>query len=181
MELHLLCLERYKIFWVKLPLQKRIYGKLKFRKTFRHSYHQHLKNSVVQQNFTASYGDSRHLCKRRIRSYCSPHSGSAWRLWKNILKGALHYISKASEHVLHLLGSFIAYIGKRSESGDIGEIAYEKISSRCEDFDAVVCSGGDGTLNEAIKALMTSGKRVPLGYIPSGTMNDFWIQTKAFS
>ena len=51
--------------------------------------------------------------------------------------------------------------------------AYEKISSRCEDFDAVVCSGGDGTLNEAIKALMTSGKRVPLGYIPSGTMNDF--------
>lgn len=51
--------------------------------------------------------------------------------------------------------------------------AYEKIASRCEDFDAVVCSGGDGTLNEAIKALMTSGKRVPLGYIPSGTMNDF--------
>ena len=35
---------------------------------------------------------------------------------------ALHYISKASEHILHLLGSFIAYIGKRSESGDIGEI-----------------------------------------------------------
>lgn len=51
--------------------------------------------------------------------------------------------------------------------------AYEKISSRCEDFDAVVCSGGDGTLNETIKALLTSGKRVPLGYIPSGTMNDF--------
>lgn len=51
--------------------------------------------------------------------------------------------------------------------------AYEKISSRCEDFDAVVCSGGDGTLNETIKALMTSGKRIPLGYIPSGTMNDF--------
>lgn len=51
--------------------------------------------------------------------------------------------------------------------------AYEKIFSRCEDFDAVVCSGGDGTLNETIKALMTKNKRVPLGYIPSGTMNDF--------
>lgn len=51
--------------------------------------------------------------------------------------------------------------------------AYEKISSRCEDFDTVVCSGGDGTLNETIKALMTSGKRIPLGYIPAGTMNDF--------
>lgn len=51
--------------------------------------------------------------------------------------------------------------------------AYEKISSRCSDFDAVVCSGGDGTLNETIKALMTAEKRIPLGYIPSGTMNDF--------
>ncbi len=51
--------------------------------------------------------------------------------------------------------------------------AYEKIRARCADFDAVVCSGGDGTLNETIKALMTSGQRIPLGYIPSGTMNDF--------
>lgn len=51
--------------------------------------------------------------------------------------------------------------------------AYEKIRARCSDFDAVVCSGGDGTLNETIKALMTSGQRIPLGYIPSGTMNDF--------
>ncbi len=51
--------------------------------------------------------------------------------------------------------------------------AYEKISSRIEDFDVVACSGGDGTLNETIKAVMTSGKRLPIGYIPSGTMNDF--------
>lgn len=51
--------------------------------------------------------------------------------------------------------------------------AYEKVLSRCEDFDAVVCSGGDGTLNETIKALMAGGRRMPLGYIPAGTMNDF--------
>lgn len=51
--------------------------------------------------------------------------------------------------------------------------AYEKIRARCGDFDAVVCSGGDGTLNETLKALMTSEQRIPLGYIPSGTMNDF--------
>lgn len=51
--------------------------------------------------------------------------------------------------------------------------AYEKISSRIEDFEVVACSGGDGTLNETIKAVMTSGKRLPIGYIPSGTMNDF--------
>ncbi len=51
--------------------------------------------------------------------------------------------------------------------------AYENIRARCGDFDAVSCSGGDGTLNETIKALMTAEKRIPIGYIPSGTMNDF--------
>lgn len=51
--------------------------------------------------------------------------------------------------------------------------AYEKIMSRGNDFDVVVCSGGDGTLNETIKAVMTGGNRLPIGYIPSGTMNDF--------
>lgn len=51
--------------------------------------------------------------------------------------------------------------------------AYEKIMSRSDDFDVVVCSGGDGTLNETIKAVMSLDKRIPIGYIPSGTMNDF--------
>ena len=51
--------------------------------------------------------------------------------------------------------------------------AYEKIMSRGSDFDVVVCSGGDGTLNETIKSVMISGKRMPIGYIPSGKINDF--------
>lgn len=42
-----------------------------------------------------------------------------------------------------------------------------------DDIDAVVCAGGDGTLNETIKGLMTLNKNIPIGYIPSGTMNDF--------
>ena len=51
--------------------------------------------------------------------------------------------------------------------------AYEKIVSRCNDFDVIACSGGDGTLNETIKAVMTNENRIPIGDIPSGTMNDF--------
>ena len=39
--------------------------------------------------------------------------------------------------------------------------------------DLVVCCGGDGTLNETISGLMTAGLNVPVGYIPSGTTNDF--------
>ena len=40
-------------------------------------------------------------------------------------------------------------------------------------YDLIICSGGDGTLNEVIQGLMTSEYRIPVGYIPSGTTNDF--------
>ena len=39
--------------------------------------------------------------------------------------------------------------------------------------DLVVCCGGDGTLNETISGLLMAGIDVPVGYIPSGTTNDF--------
>jgi len=39
--------------------------------------------------------------------------------------------------------------------------------------DLVVCCGGDGTLNETIAGLLEAGLQVPVGYIPSGTTNDF--------
>lgn len=42
-------------------------------------------------------------------------------------------------------------------------------------FDVILCCGGDGTLNHVINALMNLGlnKGVPIGYIPSGSTNDF--------
>ena len=40
-------------------------------------------------------------------------------------------------------------------------------------FDAVACFGGDGTLNETICGLMSSEAKLPLGYIPAGSTNDF--------
>ena len=39
--------------------------------------------------------------------------------------------------------------------------------------DLVVCCGGDGTLNETITGMLRAGIQVPIGYIPSGTTNDF--------
>ncbi len=39
--------------------------------------------------------------------------------------------------------------------------------------DLIVCCGGDGTLNETITGLLMVGLQVPVGYIPSGTTNDF--------
>lgn len=39
--------------------------------------------------------------------------------------------------------------------------------------DIVVCCGGDGTLNEVVSGMMQLGAKLPLGYIPAGTTNDF--------
>ena len=40
-------------------------------------------------------------------------------------------------------------------------------------YDLLVCAGGDGTLNEVINGLADAEIRIPLGYIPCGTTNDF--------
>lgn len=52
---------------------------------------------------------------------------------------------------------------------------YQRLSSLKEGYDMVVCSGGDGTLDEAVTAMMGLPKeqRIPIGYIPTGTTNDF--------
>jgi lipid kinase, YegS/Rv2252/BmrU family len=39
--------------------------------------------------------------------------------------------------------------------------------------DMIICSGGDGTLNETISALLQMGKDIPIGYLPAGSTNDF--------
>ena len=53
--------------------------------------------------------------------------------------------------------------------------AYNYISIYGNNYDRVVVSGGDGTLNEAVKGMLTfdESNRRPIGYIPSGTTNDF--------
>ncbi|MCP1109014.1 diacylglycerol/lipid kinase family protein [Ohessyouella blattaphilus] len=44
-----------------------------------------------------------------------------------------------------------------------------------DDYDLVVCSGGDGTLDEVVAAMMKReiGARDTIGYIPTGSTNDF--------
>lgn len=42
-----------------------------------------------------------------------------------------------------------------------------------ERYDTIVVSGGDGTLDEAVKGMILLNKDIPLGYIPAGSTNDF--------
>ncbi len=53
--------------------------------------------------------------------------------------------------------------------------ASETVKSMGSGFNRVVVSGGDGTLNEVIRGIMElpENKRPQIGYIPSGTVNDF--------
>lgn len=51
--------------------------------------------------------------------------------------------------------------------------AQRKVREEAGDFDLVVCSGGDGTLDEVVTGMMQRQDRVPIGYIPAGSTNDF--------
>ena len=46
---------------------------------------------------------------------------------------------------------------------------------RAKEFDRIVCSGGDGTLDEVVTGMMQLpvADRKPIGYIPAGSTNDF--------
>lgn len=51
--------------------------------------------------------------------------------------------------------------------------AVELIANRRPIYDLVVCSGGDGTLDEVVTGMMQSSFLTPIGYIPAGSTNDF--------
>ena len=51
--------------------------------------------------------------------------------------------------------------------------AVEIVANRRPDYDLVVCSGGDGTLDETVTGMKESNFITPIGYIPAGSTNDF--------
>lgn len=54
-------------------------------------------------------------------------------------------------------------------SGD----AVDAVRERREGYDIVVCSGGDGTLDEVVTGMMKCPEKLPIGYVPAGSTNDF--------
>ncbi len=76
--------------------------------------------------------------------------------------GALEIINKLSS------ANFDFNVETTKCQGDATTIAKEMGA----DYDLVICCGGDGTLNETVNGLLKLDKRVPVGYIPSGSTND---------
>ncbi len=46
-------------------------------------------------------------------------------------------------------------------------------AAMADEFDHIVCCGGDGTLSEVVAGLQHKHYNKPIGYIPAGTTNDF--------
>ncbi len=55
------------------------------------------------------------------------------------------------------------------EQGDASRAMRERKKS----YELIVCSGGDGTLDEIVTGMMQSGFKTTIGYIPAGSTNDF--------
>ncbi len=51
--------------------------------------------------------------------------------------------------------------------------AVSRIMNLEEEYSMIVPAGGDGTLDEVVTGLMRSGRKMPVGYIPVGSTNDY--------
>ena len=51
--------------------------------------------------------------------------------------------------------------------------AIEATLKKAHKYEVLACCGGDGTLDEVVTGMMKRSYRIPIGYIPAGTTNDF--------
>ncbi|MBP3344580.1 MAG: YegS/Rv2252/BmrU family lipid kinase [Clostridia bacterium] len=78
-------------------------------------------------------------------------------------------VAKNEKYITNKLGEkYQVEVIKSAYAGNIGD----EIRKRGEEFDLVVVSGGDGTINETVDAVMSLNKKPKIGYIPTGTVND---------
>lgn len=99
---------------------------------------------------------------KKILFVFNPHSGRAQI--KNHLLEIIDTFTKAGYTVT-------AYPTQSQNDG------FDKIKNEAAEYDLVVLSGGDGTLNEGVRGMVSYPReeRVPIGYIPTGTVNDFSV------
>lgn len=97
---------------------------------------------------------------KRLLFVFNPHAGRAQI--QGQLAGIIDEMVKAGYEV-------VAY-----PTQGVGDAA-RKVELEAAAYGRIVCSGGDGTLDEVVTGLMRSGASIPLGYIPAGSTNDFAV------
>lgn len=97
---------------------------------------------------------------RKALFIVNPHSGKG--LIKNHLLEIIDVMTKADYEVT-------VYPTQSQKD------AVRVMRERKKRYELVVCSGGDGTLDEIVTGMIQSGFQTTIGYIPSGSTNDFAI------
>ena len=96
--------------------------------------------------------------KRKMLFIYNPHAGMA--MIRSYLLDIIDIFAKAE---------FEITVHPTQRQGD----AIITTRERSGEFDLVVCSGGDGTLDEVVSGMLQCEEHVPIGYIPAGSTNDF--------
>lgn len=96
--------------------------------------------------------------KKKLYFIYNPHAG------KEHIKGKLYGILQVMADAGYEL---TVYPTKGAQD------AMEQLIQLPDGYDLVVCSGGDGTLDEVVTGMMCRKHKIPIGYIPAGTCNDF--------
>lgn len=96
--------------------------------------------------------------KKKLLFIFNPHSGKA--KIKGQLTDIIDTMVKANYEVT---------VYPTQAVGD----AIGKVEEDAGKYDMVVCSGGDGTLDEVVTGMMHREEKMSLGYIPAGSTNDF--------
>ncbi len=81
---------------------------------------------------------------------------------------------KANRYIINIISLFeeSGYVCTLHVTRCTGE-ASQYVKNNASGSDLIVCIGGDGTLNEVITGILSCNADIPLGYIPSGSTNDF--------
>lgn len=66
-------------------------------------------------------------------------------------------------------GGYVTTVHVTERRGDATETA----RLHGGEYDVIICCGGDGTLSETVNGMIAGGHTTKIGYIPSGTTNDF--------
>ena len=97
--------------------------------------------------------------EKRLLFIYNPNAG------KGMIPKHLDEVTEIFENAGYAVG---LYRTKRAGDGS------QEVVQRAQEFDLVVCSGGDGTLSEVVSGMMQFPKeqRKPIGFIPTGSTND---------
>ncbi len=96
---------------------------------------------------------------KKVKVICNPSSGR----------------QNAQRKIEQLCSMLIneGYIVGKFNTKAKNDAMYETIKACNEDWDLIIASGGDGTVNEVAKGIVKGRRKIPVAILSSGTVNDF--------